>query len=158
MNSGQSSPKQYSTLQNASYGIIMKDETDLDLYDNKMDPMNQLLPSGYSGYDESMMVDMVTGAVVSSHISIILLNFYEIHSLPSVQFQVDPLQFTATLTFSSSAEHALLESLSDATDLSSFLQRLPSEEQTDNEDVVSNNIHSPGAESTQLQVKSVSIA
>lgn len=73
MNSGQSSPKQYSTLQNASYGIIMKDETDLDLYDNKMDPMNQLLPSGYSGYDESMMVDMVTGAVVSSHISIIFM-------------------------------------------------------------------------------------
>lgn len=66
-------------------------------------------------------------------------------------FQVDPLQFTATLTFSSSAEHALLESLSDATDLSSFLQRLPNEEQTDN-DEVSNNIHSPSTESSQLQV------
>lgn len=65
INSGQASPKQYSTLQNASYGIIMKDETDLDLYENKMDPMNQLLPNSYAGYDESMMVDMVTGAVVS---------------------------------------------------------------------------------------------
>lgn len=43
----------------------MKDETDLDLYENKMDPMNQLLPNSYAGYDESMMVDMVTGAVVS---------------------------------------------------------------------------------------------
>ncbi|XP_030766545.1 transcriptional regulator ovo isoform X3 [Sitophilus oryzae] len=126
--SGQSSPKQYSTLQNASYGIVMKDETDLDLYENKMDPMNQLLPNGYSGYDESMMVDMVTGAVV------------------------DPLQFTATLTFSSSAEHALLESLSDATDLSSFLQRLPNEDNTDSDEVVSSNIHSPSTESTQLQV------
>ncbi|XP_066244717.1 transcriptional regulator ovo isoform X3 [Euwallacea similis] len=124
INSGQASPKQYSTLQNASYGIIMKDETDLDIYENKMDPMNQLLPNNYSAYDESMMVDMVTGAVV------------------------DPLQFTATLTFSSSAEHALLESLSDATDLSSFLQRLPSEEQGDNEEGVSNS----NTESGQLQV------
>ncbi|XP_050303343.1 transcriptional regulator ovo isoform X3 [Anthonomus grandis grandis] len=128
INSGQASPKQYSTLQNASYGIIMKDETDLDIYENKMDPINQLLPNGYSGYDESMMVDMVTGAVV------------------------DPLQFTATLTFSSSAEHALLESLSDATDLSSFLQRLPNEDHNDNEEAGSGTIHSPGNESAQLQV------
>ncbi|KAL1505645.1 hypothetical protein ABEB36_005163 [Hypothenemus hampei] len=126
ISNGQASPKQYSTLQNASYGIIMKDETDVDLYENKIDPMSQLLPNGYSGYDESMMVDMVTGAVG------------------------DPLQFTATLTFSSSAEHALLESLSDATDLSSFLQRLPNEEQTDTDEAGSNNLHSPGAESSQL--------
>jgi hypothetical protein len=35
----------------------------------------------------------------------------------------DPLQFTATLTFSSQAEHALLESLTDAAEM--FLQRLP---------------------------------
>ncbi|XP_076252397.1 transcriptional regulator ovo isoform X4 [Rhynchophorus ferrugineus] len=125
---GQSSPKQYSTLQNASYGIVMKDEADLDMYENKIDPINQLLPNGYSGYDESMMVDMVTGAVV------------------------DPLQFTATLTFSSSAEHALLESLSDATDLSSFLQRLPSEENTDSDEVVSSNLHSPGTDTNELQI------
>ncbi|XP_076252407.1 transcriptional regulator ovo isoform X13 [Rhynchophorus ferrugineus] len=125
---GQSSPKQYSTLQNASYGIVMKDEADLDMYENKIDPINQLLPNGYSGYDESMMVDMVTGAVV------------------------DPLQFTATLTFSSSAEHALLESLSDATDLSSFLQRLPSEENTDSDEVVSSNLHSPGTDTNELQL------
>ncbi|KAG5895569.1 hypothetical protein JTB14_002333 [Gonioctena quinquepunctata] len=64
------------------------------------------------------MVDLVTGTVV------------------------DPLQFTATLTFSSSAENALLESFSDATDLSSFLQRLPSED-NENEDVITSNIHSP---------------
>lgn len=114
LNGGQSPPKQYSTLQNASYGIVMKDEADLDLYETKIDAMNQLLPGSYSGYDDSMMVDMVTGAVV------------------------DPLQFTATLTFSSSAEHALLESLSDAADLSTFLQRLPSEE-NDNEEIISNN-------------------
>lgn len=57
---GQSSPKQYSTLQNAAYGIMMKDEADMDLYEN-----NHLLPAPFSGYDEGMMVDMVTGAVVS---------------------------------------------------------------------------------------------
>ncbi|XP_060531336.1 transcriptional regulator ovo isoform X2 [Cylas formicarius] len=120
---GQSSPKQYSTLQNASYGIVMKDETDLDIYEKQIDPINQLLPAGYSGYDESMMVDMVTGAVV------------------------DPLQFTATLNFSSSAEHALLESLSDATDLSTFLQRLPSDDNNDSDE-----LHSPGGTNSQLQV------
>nr|XP_023014705.1 transcriptional regulator ovo isoform X2 [Leptinotarsa decemlineata] len=123
----QSPPKQYSTLQNASYGIVMKDENDLDLYDSKMDPMNQLLPGGYSSYDDSMMVDLVTGTVV------------------------DPLQFTATLTFSSSAENALLESFSDATDLSSFLQRLPSEE-NESDDVIASNIHSPAiTPDSQLQ-------
>ncbi|CAG9861166.1 unnamed protein product [Phyllotreta striolata] len=118
INGNQSPPKQYSTLQNASYGIVMKDESDLDIYEGKMDPMNQLLPGGYSSYDESMMVDLVTGTVV------------------------DPLQFTATLTFSSSAENALLENFPDATDLSTFLQRLPSED-NDNDEVGANGIHSP---------------
>ncbi|KAJ8936190.1 hypothetical protein NQ314_012460 [Rhamnusium bicolor] len=131
INGGQSPPKQYSTLQNASYGIVMKDENDLDLYESKIDAMNQLLPGGYSGYDDSMMVDMVTGTVV------------------------DPLQFTATLTFSSSAEHALLESLSDAADLSTFLQRLPNEE-NENEDVITSNIHSPAmTPESQLQQSSI---
>lgn len=129
VNGGQSPPKQYSTLQNASYGIVMKDESDLDLYETKIDPMNQLLPGSYSGYDESMMVDMVTGAVV------------------------DPLQFTATLTFSSSAEHALLESLSDAADLSTFLHGLPKEDNDNDEVIGNNNIHSPSmtSDSSQLQ-------
>ncbi|XP_056641610.1 transcriptional regulator ovo-like isoform X2 [Diorhabda carinulata] len=127
INGNQSPPKQYSTLQNASYGIIMKDESDLELYEGKMDPMNQLLPSGYSNYDDSMMVDLVTGTVV------------------------DPLQFTATLTFSSAAENALLENFPDATDLSSFLQRLPSEE-NDSEEVGAGNMHSPSmTPESQLQ-------
>jgi len=39
----------------------------------------------------------------------------------------DPLQFTATLTFSSQAEHALLESLTDAAEI--FLQRLPTSDE-----------------------------
>ena len=115
VNGNQSPPKQYSTLQNASYNLVMKDEVDLDIYETKIDP--SLMQGSYSGYDDSMMVDMVTGAVV------------------------DPLQFTATLTLSSSAEHALLESLSDAADLSSFLQRLPNEDNDD--EIIASDINSP---------------
>lgn len=110
---GVGSNKHYSLLQNAAYGIILKDEQDLE-YDSKMDPLSLngvaaaaaglLQNGGYAGYDvnDSMMVDL-SGNVV------------------------DPLQFTATLTFSSPAEHALLDSLTDAVDLSSFLQRLPND-------------------------------
>lgn len=103
-NQNNNSIKNYALLQNHSgYGISLKSEDDLE-YDSKMDGLN-LLQSTYSVYDvnESMMVDI--GAAV-----------------------VDPLQFTATLTFSSPAEHALMESLSDAVDLSSFLQRLPNDD------------------------------
>lgn len=52
----QSPPKQYSTLQNAHYGIIMKDENDLDLYETKMDSINHLLPSSYSGRIFSILI------------------------------------------------------------------------------------------------------
>lgn len=102
-NNNNVSSKQYSLLQNAAYGIILKDEQDLE-YETKMDPMQMMQNGGYNGYDvnDSMMVDL-SGNVV------------------------DPLQFTATLTFSSPAEHALLDSLTDAVDLTSFLQRLPND-------------------------------
>lgn len=61
----------------------------------------------------------------------------------------DPLQFTATLTFP--AEHALLESFPDATDLQTFLQRLPNED-NENEEVITSNIHSPAiTPDSQLQ-------
>lgn len=100
--------KPFSMLNNAAYGIVLKDEPDIE-YDNKIDIAglsHNLLQNGYSGYDvnDSMMVDIASGGVV------------------------DPLQFTATLTFSTPAEHALLDSLSDAVDLSSFLQRLPQDD------------------------------
>ncbi|KAK6630228.1 hypothetical protein RUM43_015021 [Polyplax serrata] len=62
------------------------------------------LPASNYDISDSMMVDLATGTVV------------------------DPLQFTATLTFASPADHnALLETLSDAADL--FLQRLPSDDE-----------------------------
>lgn len=131
-NGGQSPPKQYSMLQNASYGLVMKDETDLDAYESKIDSMGNLLQGSYSAYDDAMMVDVVTGAVV------------------------DPLQFTATLTFSSSAEHALLESLSDAADLSSFLQRLPPEEENnENSDIITTEMNSPSLTPDSVQVQGV---
>ncbi|XP_044737320.1 transcriptional regulator ovo isoform X2 [Chrysoperla carnea] len=92
-------PKQYSLLQNAQYGIALKNEDDLDVYENN------LLPGGYANYDDAMMVDMVTGAVV------------------------DPLQFTATLTFSTPEHAAILDSLSDEAELTNLLQRLPNDEE-----------------------------
>ncbi|XP_073997526.1 transcriptional regulator ovo isoform X2 [Rhodnius prolixus] len=94
-NGGDGPPKQYSLLQNvcATYGICVKEEDDLSSY---------VKDQNFLQYDDALMVDSVTGAVV------------------------DPLQFTATLTFSSPADHtALLESLSDAADL--FLREQPNE-------------------------------
>lgn len=112
--------KQYSLLQNvcASYGLTLKEEEDLSPY--KIQP-NDLLSGQYGAYDMTdtgMMVDMVTGAVV------------------------DPLQFTATLTFNSPTDHtALLESLSDAADL--FLPRLPAEDGSN--DLLEESLHSPSS-------------
>ena len=107
--------KQYSLLQNASasYGFVFKDEDDLVGFKqdgNPLPPVHVLNgynngggppPPPQNGYEmpDAMMVDLVSGNVV------------------------DPLQFTATLTFSSQADHnALLDSLTD--DL--FLQRMSS--------------------------------
>nr|XP_012145470.1 PREDICTED: protein ovo isoform X5 [Megachile rotundata] len=112
--------KQYSLLQNvcASYGLTLKEEEDLSPYKIQA---NDLLSGQYGTYDMTdtgMMVDMVTGAVV------------------------DPLQFTATLTFSSPSDHtALLESLSDAADL--FLPRLPAEDGSN--DLLEESLHSPAS-------------
>lgn len=101
--------KHFSMIQNAAYGIVLKDEIDLD-YDTKQEhgvnASSNMMQNNYNSYDvNNMMVDMNNGVV-------------------------DPLQFTATLTFSSPAEHALLDSLSDAVDLSSLLQRLPNDDQS----------------------------
>lgn len=110
--------KQYSLLQNvcASYGIALKEEEDLAGY--KVQP-GDLLGGHYGAYDvtdSGMMLDVVSGAVV------------------------DPLQFSAALTFST--DHtALLESLSDAADL--FLPRLPTEEGAN--ELLDETLHSPGS-------------
>ena len=98
--------KQYSVLQNVylQNGMVLKDEIDLD-YDGKIDSLSlngNLLQNYSDGYTDAMMADLTNA--------------------------VDPLQLTATLTFSSPNDHALLESLTDAVDLSQFLQRLPSDD------------------------------
>lgn len=103
--------KQFSMLHNAAYGIVLKDEIDLEYEtkpENNVNSTSNILHGNYNHYDmntDNMMVDMNNGVV-------------------------DPLQFTATLTFSSPAEHALLDSLTDAVDLSSLLQRLPNDDQS----------------------------
>lgn len=99
--------KQFSMLHNA-YGIVLKDEIDAE-YEPKdtMNNGNMMQPNQHYPYDvnDGMMNEMNNGSI-------------------------DPLQFTATLTFSSQAEHALLDSLTDAVDLSSFLNRLPNDDQS----------------------------
>lgn len=107
------SPKQYSMLQNASYGIVMKDESDFDTYDSKVDAMGNI----YSTYDD--ISDMVAGGVI------------------------DPLQLSATLTFASGSDSSLLDTLSDANDLTTFLQRLPQEDNDNEEILPPSSMHTP---------------
>ncbi|XP_037028256.1 transcriptional regulator ovo isoform X3 [Bradysia coprophila] len=103
------SAKHFSMLQNAAYGIVLKDEQDLE-YDSKIDSLNlhsNNMLHNYSGYDVNDSMMDISGGVS------------------------DPLQFS----FSSPAEHALLESLTDAVDLSSFLQRVTSDETSSGNDL-----------------------
>ncbi|XP_018900693.1 uncharacterized protein ovo isoform X2 [Bemisia tabaci] len=80
--------KQYSLLQNVCATYGITVKDDEDLSSYVKDN------GGFLPYDDALMVDAATGSIV------------------------DPLQFTATLTFSSPADHtALLETLSDAADL-----------------------------------------
>jgi ovo-like protein len=116
------SPKQYQLLQNvcASYGLVAEDENDDELaYSPKMPPdPRDPLPS----------IHLLGGGVVDRS----YLQRYLADPSPGQQqgdpmmdiAGGDPLQFTATLTFSSPAEHALLESLTDAATAELFL-RLP---------------------------------
>lgn len=97
--------KQFSMLHNAAYGLVLKDEIDDDGMNNINPNMMQSNQNYPYDVNDGMMNEMNNG-------------------------NVDPLQFTATLTFSSPAEHALLDSLTDAVDLSSFLQRLPNDDQS----------------------------
>ncbi|XP_075158610.1 transcriptional regulator ovo isoform X2 [Haematobia irritans] len=99
-----------------AYGIILKDEPDLEEYDEaKIDigafaqniiqaTMGNSGNFNASAYEDAIMSDLASAA-----------------QGPNGSI-VDPLQFTATLMLSSQTDH-LLEQLSDAVDLSSFLQR-----------------------------------
>lgn len=99
----------YSMLNNIGYGLVLKDEPDFD-YESKMEILNgnyNLNQNGLNPYDivnDAIIADIAAGGVV------------------------DPLQFTATLTTFASPD--ALDSLSDAVDLSAFLQRLPNDANT----------------------------
>lgn len=102
----------YSMLNNIGYGLVLKDEPDFD-YESKMDILNgnygSINQNGLNAYDivnDAMIADIAAAA----------------------GGVVDPLQFTATLTTFASPD--VLDSLSDAVDLSAFLQRLPNEANT----------------------------
>ncbi|XP_067638629.1 transcriptional regulator ovo-like isoform X2 [Eurosta solidaginis] len=96
-----------------AYGIILKDEPDIEYDDTKIDigafaqniiqaTMGNSGSFNASAYEDAIMSDLANSQCPNG--------------------SVDPLQFTATLMLSSQTDH-LLEQLSDAVDLSSFLQR-----------------------------------
>ncbi|XP_073832094.1 transcriptional regulator ovo isoform X8 [Musca autumnalis] len=97
-----------------AYGIILKDEPDIEYDEAKIDigafaqniiqaTMGNSGNFNASAYEDAIMSDLASAA-------------------QGPNGTVDPLQFTATLMLSSQTDH-LLEQLSDAVDLSSFLQR-----------------------------------
>ncbi|XP_037820439.1 transcriptional regulator ovo-like isoform X5 [Lucilia sericata] len=97
-----------------AYGIILKDEPDIEYDEAKIDigafaqniiqaTMGNSGNFNASAYEDAIMNDLASAA-------------------QGANGSVDPLQFTATLMLSSQTDH-LLEQLSDAVDLSSFLQR-----------------------------------
>uniref|UniRef100_A0A1I8N755 C2H2-type domain-containing protein n=1 Tax=Musca domestica TaxID=7370 RepID=A0A1I8N755_MUSDO len=97
-----------------AYGIILKDEPDIEYDEAKIDigafaqniiqaTMGNSGNFNASAYEDAIMSDLASTA-------------------QGPNGTVDPLQFTATLMLSSQTDH-LLEQLSDAVDLSSFLQR-----------------------------------
>ncbi|EDW30495.1 GL26817 [Drosophila persimilis] len=96
-----------------AYGIILKDEPDIEYDEAKIDigtfaqniiqaTMGSSGQFNASAYEDAIMSDLASSQCPNG--------------------TVDPLQFTATLMLSSQTDH-LLEQLSDAVDLSSFLQR-----------------------------------
>ncbi|XP_037820438.1 transcriptional regulator ovo-like isoform X4 [Lucilia sericata] len=98
----------------SAYGIILKDEPDIEYDEAKIDigafaqniiqaTMGNSGNFNASAYEDAIMNDLASAA-------------------QGANGSVDPLQFTATLMLSSQTDH-LLEQLSDAVDLSSFLQR-----------------------------------
>ncbi|XP_055910056.1 transcriptional regulator ovo isoform X2 [Eupeodes corollae] len=105
-----------------AYGIILKDEPDIE-YDTKIDIGNfaqqGLLHNGNNGGNNQNCFGNGHGSGGNN-------GGYDVNDSMMSEV-VDPLQFTATLTFSSSGDN-ILDTLSDAVDLSSFLQRLPSED------------------------------
>ncbi|ALC48255.1 ovo [Drosophila busckii] len=131
----------------SAYGIILKDEPDIEYDEAKIDigtfaqniiqaTMGNAAAAANAGggfnasaYEDAMMSDLASNAHGHGHANGSGGNGNnnngnnQCNNAAGVAAGVvDPLQFTATLMLSSQTDH-LLEQLSDAVDLSSFLQR-----------------------------------
>nr|CAD60248.1 zinc finger transcription factor [Bactrocera oleae] len=96
-----------------AYGIILKDEPDIEYDEAKIDigAFAQNIIQATMGNSGNFNAAAYEDAIMS-----------DLANSQGPNGSVDPLQFTATLMLSSQTDH-LLEQLSDAVDLSSFLQR-----------------------------------
>ncbi|XP_036340354.1 transcriptional regulator ovo-like [Rhagoletis pomonella] len=97
----------------SAYGIILKDEPDIEYDEAKIDigAFAQNIIQATMGNSGNFNAAAYEDAIMS-----------DLANSQGPNGSVDPLQFTATLMLSSQTDH-LLEQLSDAVDLSSFLQR-----------------------------------
>lgn len=110
--------RQYSLLQNANcnFNLQLQLKEEIDTFHeeevtatNYENAVNLLTSGTYGNYTED-----------------------DANAVAAAAMLVDPMQITATLTLSNTAENALLESLSnDSGDLTAFLQRLPSNDNDD---------------------------
>ncbi|XP_013185952.1 transcriptional regulator ovo isoform X2 [Amyelois transitella] len=116
--------KQYSLMQNAHYGLALKDEdrydTDID-YDNKLENINGISNYG-NNFDDSMVVDMGDDVI-------------------------DNYQFSTTLTFSGTNE-SILSNLSDSTVdfanlLNNHVESITDSEIRESSSITPDSVHNP---------------
>ncbi|XP_053600075.1 transcriptional regulator ovo isoform X2 [Plodia interpunctella] len=111
--------KQYSLMQNAHYGIVLKDE-DID-YENKLENLNGISNYG-NNFDDSMVVDMGDDVI-------------------------DNYQFSTTLTFSGTNE-GILSNLSDSTEdfanlLNNHVESITDSELRESSSITPDSVHNP---------------
>ncbi|XP_004527391.1 transcriptional regulator ovo isoform X2 [Ceratitis capitata] len=114
VNDGSGGGLEITTFANGqAYGIILKDEPDIEYDEAKIDigAFAQNIIQATMGNSGNFNAAAYEDAIMS-----------DLANSQGPNGSVDPLQFTATLMLSSQTDH-LLEQLSDAVDLSSFLQR-----------------------------------
>lgn len=111
--------KQYSLMQNAHYGLALKDE-DID-YESKLDNIGTNISNYGGNFDDSMVVDMTE--------------------------EIDNYQFATTLSFSNSNE-ATLGILSDSTEdfsclLNNPVESIPDPELRESSSISPDSVHNP---------------
>ncbi|GBP61797.1 Transcriptional regulator ovo [Eumeta japonica] len=112
--------KQYSIMQNAHYGLALKDE-DID-YESKLDNLGQNLGNYGGNFDDSMVVDMAEEVI-------------------------DNYQFSTTLTFSGANEN-ILSSLSDSTEdfaslLNNHVESITDSDLRESTSISPDSVHNP---------------